>query len=257
MRWLVLLLVGCVVVASGCVQPEVTCEQAGFEILSMKYLAASRSIQLVANNTGKKDLTLFARIEYGDGSVDNGDPEFYLSAGEGPMTFTISDVGSGIEGVSLVSSNCLDVAEHVDRDDITGIEDVPVRLEDVDTPTFTYTNDNVCRNEGKPMIMLFSDSRDYHCEWISKIYDSVVKSYGDKIAAYHWNINTGDNTLTSTTEPRISEIENFWYTKYNKDRTVPTFIFGCAFTRIGNGYEAQNDTGAEEAEFRTIIDALV
>jgi thiol-disulfide isomerase/thioredoxin len=264
-RLTLLLFLACVLMSSGCTQigvpsERVTCEHAGFVITGMRYEAGNvNSIVVEANNTGKRDLALYARINYGDGSIDTRDPELYLSANEGPMTFTINGVRNGVERVSLIASDCLDMMDYVDRKDITGIENEPVRLEDIDTPTFTYTNDNICRDGGKPIIMLFSATGNSHCEWIADTYDPVVREYADngKIVAYHWQTDTRDNTLTSATETQISEIEDFFYNKYSPERTVPTFIFGCSFTRIGNGYESQNDTKAEEEEFRTIIDALI
>jgi hypothetical protein len=43
----------------------------------------------------------------------------------------------------------------------------------------------------------------------------------------------------------------------NPNGTIPTFIFGCKYYRIGAGYEAQKDLEAEKREFRQIIDKLI
>jgi len=269
-RIVIALLLACVLMASGCtqdwsiVEERITCEHAGFTITGVRYEAGGvNSIVVEANNKGKKDLTLYARIDYSDGSaVEDRETLFYLSAGEGQMSFTIGGVGRGIERVSLISKNCLDVSDHVDRKDIAGIENEPeelVDLGDIDAPTFVYTRDKVCRDGGKPIIMLFSATGNSHCEWIADTYDSVAREYmnNGKIVAYHWQADTGDNTLTPNRETAISEVEDAFYTKYSPERAVPTFVFGCSFMRTGNGYEMQNDTKAEEDEFRTIIDALL
>ena len=123
--------------------------------------------------------------------------------------------------------------------------------------TFTATGNQPCSENGKPLVMLFSTTWCPHCQWIKDTFDSTAKSYGDKIAAYHWEIDTGDNTLTDAAETKVPAELLAYYQKYNPKGSIPTFVFGCEYTRIGNGYERQGDLAAEENEFRAIIDGLV
>jgi len=47
------------------------------------------------------------------------------------------------------------------------------------------------------------------------------------------------------------------YNKFNPKGSVPTFVFGCKYFRVGNAYEAQDNLEAEETEFRSVIDKLL
>jgi thiol-disulfide isomerase/thioredoxin len=123
--------------------------------------------------------------------------------------------------------------------------------------TFTVTGDQPCKENGKPLIMLFSTTWCPHCKWIKDTFDATAKSYGDKIAAYHWEIDTGDNTLTDAVEKEAPANLLAYYKKYNPGGSIPTFVFGCKYSRIGNGYERQQNLTAEESEFREKIGKLM
>jgi len=125
------------------------------------------------------------------------------------------------------------------------------------TSSFTVNDDKVCEENGKPLVMLFSTTWCPHCKWISETFDSTVESYGDSIASYHWDLDTGDNILTEEVETEIPTELNALYEKYNPKGSIPTFVFGCKYSRTGNGYESQNDLAKEEEEFRYIIDGLI
>lgn len=123
--------------------------------------------------------------------------------------------------------------------------------------TFKSTGDSICSEDGKPVIRLFSTTKCPHCRWIKSTFDDTVKEYGDKIAAYHWELDTGDNTLTADTEEAIPKSELGVFSKYNPKSSVPTFVFGCKYYRVGNAYEASGDLEAEKAEFRAVIEGLL
>ncbi|MCX6695404.1 MAG: hypothetical protein NTU61_03835 [Candidatus Altiarchaeota archaeon] len=125
--------------------------------------------------------------------------------------------------------------------------------------TFNATGEGVCTKDGKPIIRMYSTTTCPHCLWIRDTFDKVAKEYADsgKIIAYHWELNTYDDLITPAYEGTIpsSEIELFY--KYNPRSTVPTFVFGCKYYRVGNGYESTRDFSAEEREFRYIIGGLI
>jgi thiol-disulfide isomerase/thioredoxin len=123
--------------------------------------------------------------------------------------------------------------------------------------TFTKTGDDICRENGKPLVMLFSTTWCPHCKWIASTFDSMAKSYGDKIAVYHWELDTGDNTLTSAVESEVPSNLRSYYARYNPRGSIPTFVLGCRYFRIGNGYERQSNLTAEDMEFRGIIEKLI
>ena len=133
-------------------------------------------------------------------------------------------------------------------------EDVAVEELEV---TFKTTGDEICRENGKPVIRLFSASIDPHSRWISNSFNEVTKEYKGRVIAHNWQIDTGDDLLTEEIEEKIPKSEFDIYRKYNNEGSVPTFIFGCKYVRIGNGYEAEDNLLKEEAEFREIIESLI
>lgn len=142
----------------------------------------------------------------------------------------------------------------------TGIVSIDQNVQEGKIVTFKTTKDPVCYSDGKPAVRLFSTTWCPHCKWVKNTYNKVVKEYADagKITAYHWVLDIGDNALTEDVQESIIPPEEMGiYNKYNPEGSIPTFVFGCKYTRIGNGYEAQNNLKAEEAEFRAVIDQLL
>jgi len=125
--------------------------------------------------------------------------------------------------------------------------------------TFSEKQGEVCTEDGKPIIRLFSTTRCPHCTWITETFDSTMKEYVSKgdIVAYHWELDTEDNTLTDFVEDFMPQTEKNVYREFNPMATVPTFIFGCKYYRVGTGYESDNDLAAEKREFVAVIEALL
>lgn len=117
---------------------------------------------------------------------------------------------------------------------------------------------DVCKENGKPVVYLFSTTWCSHCGWIKETFDTAIKQYvaQGKIAAYHWELDTGDNTLTDQVETTVPDEAMAVYQEFNPDGSIPTFVFGCKYYRIGNGYEAQNDLAAEQKEYAAVINDL-
>ena len=70
-------------------------------------------------------------------------------------------------------------------------------------------------------------------------------------------MDTGDNLLTEEMEEGIPKKEIEIFKKYNQRATVPAYVFGCKYVRVGNFYEQNNDLDAEEEEFRAVIEQLL
>ncbi len=125
--------------------------------------------------------------------------------------------------------------------------------------TFQETRDSLCTDEqGKPIIRFFATSWCPHCKWIKSTYIQVMKDYiaEGKITAYLWEVDTNDDLMQEGQQP-VPESEKELFKKYNPKGSIPTFVFGCKYYRIGNGYEHLNDLEAEKAEFRVVIDSLL
>lgn len=127
--------------------------------------------------------------------------------------------------------------------------------------TFTYTDNEICNEDGKPIIRLFSTTWCPHCKWVGETYERVVNEYvsNGEIVAYHWEIDIKDDTLTSENEGSIPSSELDVYKEFNPRGSIPTFVFGCKYSRVGNGYEREGEAGLlkEEKEFRQIIESLI
>lgn len=117
----------------------------------------------------------------------------------------------------------------------------------------------ILKEDGKPVVYLFSTTWCPHCQWIGPTFDKAVKEYvnAGKIKAYRFEVDTGDNALTTEKETKVSQNHLDIYQEFNPQGSIPTFVFGAKYFRSGNGYEQQKDLVSEEAEFKAVIDDLL
>ena len=115
--------------------------------------------------------------------------------------------------------------------------------------TFKQTSGPVDAVDGKPVVRLFSTTWCPHCQWIKETFDSEMKKYvaEGKIIAYHWEVDTGDNALTDAVETAVPESEMAIFSA-NGGGSVPTFVFGGKYVRVGNGFESQNPSDVANPE---------
>jgi len=123
--------------------------------------------------------------------------------------------------------------------------------------TFSVKANEVCYEDGKPVIRMFSSTSCPHCKWIAETFDEFAEENKDTVKAYHWELDTGDNTLTEFVENHMPESERDLFVNFNKGMSVPTFIFGCKYYRVGTGYERENDLISEKREFKAVIEKLI
>jgi len=126
--------------------------------------------------------------------------------------------------------------------------------------TFSMKKDaKICKENGNPVVYLFSTTWCPHCEWIKATFDSTMAKYvkEGKIVAYHWEVDTNDNTLTSNAEIQVPADAQAIYSEFNPGGSIPTFVFGCKYFRVGNGYEKQNDLASEVKEFEAVIKDII
>jgi thiol-disulfide isomerase/thioredoxin len=139
-----------------------------------------------------------------------------------------------------------------------GVED-PFDNEPSGIMSFDAVNGDMCREDGKPVIRLFSTTWCRHCQWISDTFDEVVQTYVDDglIVAHHWELDTGDDTLTTRVEQAVPDDEIAVFQEFNPQESIPTFVFGCKYYRIGTSYEQEDDLEAEAADFTAVIESLL
>lgn len=118
-------------------------------------------------------------------------------------------------------------------------------------------NESVCKENGKPIIRMYSLTHCPHCQWIKEAFKEVAKKYEGKIIAHLWQLDTGDDEMTEKVESEVPSKEKEIYEKTG-GVGVPTFVFGCKYYRIGNAYEnEENGLEKEKAQFREIIEKLL
>ncbi|MCX6749315.1 MAG: thioredoxin family protein [Candidatus Pacearchaeota archaeon] len=125
--------------------------------------------------------------------------------------------------------------------------------------TFSNTGDSIARDsEGKPYVILFSTTWCPHCIWIKDTFDSLIQEdFASQVNIQHWELDTGDNTITPEIETEVPAEITALYEKYNPQGSIPTFVFGGKYTRVGNGYERQKDLAAEKQDFELVIEKLL
>lgn len=97
---------------------------------------------------------------------------------------------------------------------------------------FLITEDEVCQEDGKPIVYLFGSSSCPHCSWEHPIFEKVTAKFADQIAL-HDNMDTQD------------DIDVFQkYSQINRGG-IPFLVLGCRYVRVGSGENA-GEAGEEE-----------
>ncbi|MCK9578138.1 thioredoxin family protein [bacterium] len=174
------------------------------------------------NLSGGSELTL--------GEIDKDTKKFYrfvIKVGENSIPTYVSTDGK------LITYN---------EQDITKTEENPSSSTQQDLVyTFAEVKENeICRENGKPIVYFFGSKSCPHCEWEKPIIAEVVKSFGDKIS-YHENIDS-QNDLDV-------------FSKFNQEGGIPTIIVGCKYYRIGSGEGSGADK--EKENLKGIIDMIL
>ncbi|MBU0615744.1 MAG: SurA N-terminal domain-containing protein [Nanoarchaeota archaeon] len=133
-------------------------------------------------------------------------------------------------------------------------EEKPADIEPMpaaDIGKFQETGDGLCANDGSPIIRMYSTTRCSVCNKISATFDSLAKEYPELDIA-HWQLDTGDNTITEAMEEGITKEDLEIFKKYSKDSSVPALVFGCKYVKIGNVQELTK----EKASYKAVIDLI-
>ena len=134
-------------------------------------------------------------------------------------------------------------------------QDTPNMPENEDIKSFYDSGKEICYEDGKPIIRMYSRSSCGYCSWNKPIFEKVVNEYveQEKIVAYLWEDNEKD--LLNNIEMPQEESDLFY--EYSTGG-VPAFVFGCKYYRVGAPYSRQeNGEQLEEQELRTVIDDLL
>ncbi len=98
----------------------------------------------------------------------------------------------------------------------------PAEETDKEVGNFSVSSDEVCREDGKPIVYFFGSESCPHCRWEHPIMEEVAEKFGDKIS-FHNNMDT-DGTNAD------KEV----FGKYSTGG-IPTIVLGCKYYRVGSG----------------------
>jgi len=84
---------------------------------------------------------------------------------------------------------------------------------------FSISSDEVCQENGKPVIYFFGSTNCPHCAWEHPIVEEVIGKFGDEIV-FH-------NNMDSQQDMDI-------FRKYSTGG-IPTLVLGCKYYRVGSG----------------------
>lgn len=85
---------------------------------------------------------------------------------------------------------------------------------------FVKTEDELCLEDGKPIIYFFGSSQCPHCQWEHPIAQRVFNKFGDLISLH-------DNMDASGVDSNV-------FARYG-DGGIPTIVMGCKYYRVGSG----------------------
>jgi thiol-disulfide isomerase/thioredoxin len=84
---------------------------------------------------------------------------------------------------------------------------------------FLVSGDDVCEEDGKPIIYFFGSERCPHCEWEHPIINSVAENF-EGLISYHENVD--------------NEEDRDIFSEYSTGG-IPTIVIGCKYYRVGSG----------------------
>ena len=91
---------------------------------------------------------------------------------------------------------------------------------------FIVSGDEICTENGKPIIYLFGSTFCPHCTWEHPIIEDVTSKFGGHVS-FHDNINN------PTADKEI-------FSKYSPGH-IPTIVLGCKYYRVGSGESIGKD----------------
>lgn len=100
---------------------------------------------------------------------------------------------------------------------------------------FLITNNEICEEDGRPLVYFFGSSSCPHCVWEKPVAKEVFAKFKNEIA-YHENF---DSDKESDVFQRYSDINPGY---------VPFLILGCKYARVGAG----ESLGKDDAESKKL-----
>ena len=97
---------------------------------------------------------------------------------------------------------------------------------------FLVLEEEICNEEGKPIVYFFGSQTCPHCSWEHPIFEEVVAQFGD-LVSFHNNM---DNNEDTDVFQKYSQINN---------GAIPFMVLGCRYARVGSGELSGEETEKE------------
>lgn len=91
---------------------------------------------------------------------------------------------------------------------------------------FLVTEDEICQEDGKPIVYLFGSSGCPHCTWEHPIFEKATAKFGNLISVH-------DNIDKQGVDQEIWQK----YSQINRG-AIPFLVLGCRYVRVGSGENA-------------------
>lgn len=103
---------------------------------------------------------------------------------------------------------------------------------------FSVLKDEVCQENGKPIIYFFGSKTCSHCTWEHPVFDKAVKQFANLITV-HDNL---DSDKDAAVFQKYSQING---------GAIPFLLLGCQYARVGSGERA-----GEEEEIKALTELI-
>ncbi|MBZ9577889.1 thioredoxin family protein [Patescibacteria group bacterium] len=100
---------------------------------------------------------------------------------------------------------------------------------------FSVSNDEVCKENGKPIVYFFGSEECSYCKWEHPVMEEVAAKFEGEIA-FHNNMD--------------SEADMDVFSKYSTGGGIPTLVLGCKYYRVGAGTQSGEE---KETEYLTAL----
>lgn len=164
--------------------------------------AAERAIAYINQNLLQKGISA-SLINVRE---ENGIYKFHLKLGENEFDSYVTRDGNilFIEGIDLEKPATV---QSEPREGTTTIGN------------FNLSQDEVCKEDEKPIVYFFGSERCPHCKWEHPIIETVASKFKENIA-FHNNMD--------------SNVDTEVFSKYSPG-SIPTLVLGCKYYRVGSG----------------------
>jgi len=122
----------------------------------------------------------------------------------------------------LLFPDAINIAEEVEEEEAEEGSEESAKPTGTTIGNFSVNNEEVCKENDKPIIYFFGSQSCSYCKWEHPIMEAVAARFEGYIA-FHNNMD--------------SDADKSVFQKYSTGG-IPTLVFGCKYSRVGAGQSA-------------------